>query len=70
MAIITPAAFAWALIPSAAGGWLLLLTLSVAGCWQAFARRRPLVDLGDAPPVSDEPQPASPTRRVFGRRRT
>ena len=30
MAIVTPAAFAWALIPSAAGGWLLLLALAAA----------------------------------------
>ena len=70
MAIITPAAFAWALIPSAAGGWLLLLALAAAGSWQAFVRKRPLVDLGDAVPVSDEPQPVSSARRVFGRRRT
>ncbi|MEI4506873.1 hypothetical protein WBQ88_00895 [Sphingopyxis sp. CCNWLW253] len=70
MAIITPAAFAWALIPSAAGGWLLLLALAAVGSWQALIRKRPLVDLGNAVPVSDEPQPASSTRRVFGRRRT
>lgn len=70
MAIITPAAFAWALIPSAAGGWLLLLTLSVAGCWQAFARRHPLVDPDGTVAVPGEPQPAPQGRRVFGRRRT
>lgn len=70
MAIITPAAFAWALIPSAAGGWLLLLALAAAGCWQAVARKRPLVDLGNTPPVPGEPQPAPQGRRVFGRRRT
>ena len=70
MAIITPAAFAWALIPSAAGGWLLLLALATAGSWQALARKRPLVDLGDAAPVPDDLQAAPPARRVFGRRRT
>lgn len=48
MAIITPAAFAWALVPSAAAGWLLLLALAAAGSWQAFARKRPLVDPGRA----------------------
>ncbi|BBB11058.1 hypothetical protein [Sphingopyxis sp. FD7] len=42
MAIITPAAFAWTLIPSAAAGWLLLLALAVAGSWQGFVRSRPL----------------------------
>ena len=70
MAIITPAAFAWALIPSAAGGWLLLHALATAGSWQALARKRPLVDLGDAAPVPDDLQAAPPARRVFGRRRT
>ena len=29
MAIITPAAFAWALVPSAAGGWLPLLAMAL-----------------------------------------
>ncbi|MFN7028803.1 MAG: hypothetical protein ACK4PC_05490 [Sphingopyxis sp.] len=48
MALITPAAFAWALIPSAAGGWLLLLALAATGSWRALVRKRPLVDLGDA----------------------
>lgn len=48
MAIITPAAFAWALIPSAAGGWLLLLALAAAGSWRALVQKRPLVDLGHA----------------------
>ena len=43
MAIITPAAFAWMLIPSAAAGWLLLLALAAAGSWRAFARGQPLV---------------------------
>jgi hypothetical protein len=70
MAIITPAAFAWALIPSAAGGWLLLLALAATGSWKAAARNRPLVDVGDTKPVSDEPQPSPRARRVFGRRRT
>ncbi|MBR2174618.1 hypothetical protein [Sphingopyxis sp.] len=70
MAIITPAAFAWALIPSAAGGWLLLLALAATGSWQALIRKRPLVDLGDTVPMPGEPQPAPATRRVFGRRRT
>lgn len=71
MAIITPAAFAWALIPSAAGGWLLLLALAVAGSWQAMVRKRPLVDFGKAtagPPR--EPAGAPTARRMFGRRRT
>jgi len=48
MALITPAAFAWALIPSAAGGWLLLLALAAAGSWRALVQKRPLVDLGHA----------------------
>lgn len=69
MAIITPAAFAWALVPSAAGGWILLLALAVTGSWQAFARKRPLVDWSDAAPAPAKPEVASPTRRVFGRRR-
>ena len=70
MAIITPAAFAWALIPSAAGGWLLLLALAATGSWRALIRKRPLVDPDDTVPVPGEPQPAPPGRRVFGRRRT
>lgn len=70
MAIITPAAFAWALVPSAAGGWILLLALAAVGSWQALIRKRPLVDLGNAVPGPGEPQPAPPARRVFGRRRT
>ncbi len=70
MAIITPAAFAWALIPSAAGGWLLLLALAAAGSWRALVRKLPLVDLGHTAPVPGERQAASPARRVFGRRRT
>ena len=45
MAIITPAAFAWALIPSAAGGWILLLALAAVGSWRALVGKRPLVDL-------------------------
>ena len=48
MAIITPAAFAWALIPSAAGGWILLLALAVVGSWRALVGKRPLVDLDHA----------------------
>lgn len=70
MAIITPAAFAWALIPSAAGGWLLLLVLAAAGSWRALVRKRPLVDLDDTAPFPGEHRAASPARRVFGRRRT
>ncbi|SEH17734.1 hypothetical protein SAMN05428974_2312 [Sphingopyxis sp. YR583] len=70
MAIITPAAFAWALIPSAAGGWILLLALAAAGRWKAVVRKRPLVDLGASAPVPGEPRAASPTRHMFGRRRT
>lgn len=70
MAIITPVAFAWALIPSAAGGWLLLLALAAAGSWRALVHKRPLVDLGHTAPVPSERQAASPARRVFGRRRT
>ena len=69
MAIITPAAFAWALVPSAAGGWILLLALAAAGSWQAFARKRPLADWSDAHPEPAAPEAAPPARRVFGRRR-
>jgi hypothetical protein len=70
MAIITPAAFAWALIPSAAGGWLLLLALAAAGSWRALVRKRPLVDPGDTASIPGERQAAAPVRPVFGRRRT
>lgn len=70
MAIITPAAFAWALIPSAAGGWLLLLALATTGSWQAFARGRPLVDFGETALPPDTPKAPPPARRAFGRRRT
>ena len=70
MAIITPAAFAWALVPSAAGGWLLLLALAAAGSWQAFARNRPLVDRGNTAVEPGEAPTAAPARPVFGRRRT
>jgi len=70
MAIITPAAFAWALIPSAAGGWLLLLALAAAGSWQAMVRKRPLVDFGKATAEPREPAGAPTVRRMFGRRRT
>ncbi|MGQ3101596.1 MAG: hypothetical protein ACT6Q5_07880 [Sphingopyxis solisilvae] len=45
MALITPAAFAWALVPSAAAGWLLLLALAAVGSWRVLARKQPLVDL-------------------------
>src|SRR3546814_17917399 len=68
MAIITPAAFAWALIPSAAGGWLLLLALAATGSWQALVRKRPLVGGSDAAPEPALPD-AAPPRRLFGRRR-
>jgi len=47
MALITPAAFAWALIPSAAGGWLLLLALATTGSWRGLVQKRPLVDFSD-----------------------
>jgi len=70
MAIITPAAFAWALVPSAAGGWLLLLVLAATGSWQAFARKRPLVDRGNAAVEPGEAPTTAPARPVFGRRRT
>lgn len=70
MAIITPAAFAWALIPSAAGGWFLLLALAAAGSWQAFARNRPLVDRGNTAVEPGEAPTSAPARPVFGRRRT
>ncbi len=70
MAIITPAALAWALLPSAAGGWILLLALAAAGSWQMLARGRPLVDFGEAVAVPRDVQTAAPARRVFGRRRT
>ena len=70
MAIITPAAFAWALVPSAAGGWLLLLALAATGSWRAFARALPLVDRGNAAVEPSEGQTAAPARPVFGRRRT
>ena len=71
MAIITPAAFAWALIPSAASGWLLLLALAAAGSWRAFARDLSLVDLADTVPA-----PGTISREItgspstFGRRKT
>lgn len=70
MAIITPAAFAWALIPSAAGGWILLLALAATGSWQALVRGRPLADFDTAAPEPDEPRAAEPARPAFGRRRT
>ncbi len=70
MAIITPAAFAWALIPSAAGGWILLLALAAAGSWRAFAHQRPLVDFGATAPEPGEPPAPEPARPAFGRRRT
>ena len=70
MAIITPAAFAWALIPSAAGGWLLLLALAAARSWQAMVRKRPLVDFSEATAEPREPAGAPTVRRMFGRRRT
>lgn len=70
MAIITPAAFAWALIPSAAGGWLLLLTLAVAGSWKAARHRRPLVDFEPTAREPYAPPGAEAGRPVFGRRRT
>lgn len=44
MALITPAAFAWMLVPSAAGGWLLLLALATAGSWRAVAHGKALAD--------------------------
>ncbi|OHD06572.1 hypothetical protein [Sphingopyxis sp. RIFCSPHIGHO2_12_FULL_65_19] len=69
MAVITPAAFAWALIPSAAGGWLLLLALAAAGSWRAFARHRPLVDMGAPTPEPDAiPAGRAGPRKIFGRR--
>jgi len=69
MAIVTPAAFAWALIPSTAGGWMLLLALAATGSWRGFARNRPLVDLGEAIPDQTERRDRPPARGVFGRRR-
>lgn len=38
-AILMPAKLAWALIPSNAGGWLLLLALAAMGSWSAFSRK-------------------------------
>lgn len=70
MAIITPAAFAWALIPSAAGGWLLLLALAAAGCWRARFGGRPLVDFDTPTPEPGAPPAPEPSRAVFGRRRS
>ena len=70
MAIITPAAFAWALIPSAAGGWLLLLALAAAGSWRGLAHRRPLVDFDAAATEPPALPAAEPGRPAFGRRRT
>lgn len=70
MAIITPAAFAWALIPSAAGGWILLLALAVAGSWQGWINNRPLVNF-DHRVVEPAPQPvATAARPMFGRRKS
>lgn len=70
MAIITPAAFAWALIPSAAGGWLLLITLAAVGSWRARFGRRPLVDFETATLEQPAPPTREPARRGFGRRRS
>lgn len=70
MAIITPAAFAWALIPSAAGGWLLLLALAAAGSWRARSGGSPLVDFDIAEPEQGVPPAREPPRPVFGRRRS
>lgn len=70
MAIITPAAFAWALVPSTGGGWILLLALAIAGSWQATVRKRPLVDFDRAAPKPNTPQAVAPTGSTFGRRRT
>lgn len=70
MALITPAAFAWALIPSAAGGWILLLALAAAGSWRALVQRRPLVDFVPTTPGPSAPSTAAPARQGFGRRRT
>lgn len=44
MAIITPAAFAWALLPSAGAGWIALLLLAATASWRAAAGGRPLAD--------------------------
>jgi hypothetical protein len=70
MAIITPAAFAWALLPSAGGGWILLLALAVAGSWNALVRRRTLVDRGEPATQPGQTPDVAPTRPMFGRRRT
>ena len=70
MAIITPAAFAWALLPSAAGGWILLLALAATGSWQMLARGRPLVDFGEVESAPNAVHISAPARRAFGRRRT
>jgi len=70
MAIVAPAAFAWALFPSAAGGWMLLLALAAAGSWQAALGQRPLVDRGEKAPKPVGQRPAAPIRPSsgFGRR--
>lgn len=70
MAIITPAAFGWALLPSAAGGWIVLLALAVAGSWRALVRGRPLVDFDRAAPQPIAPQVITPTASTFGRRKS
>ncbi|WP_428632599.1 hypothetical protein [Sphingopyxis sp.] len=70
MAIITPAAFAWALIPSAAGGWILLLALAAAGSWQAWINNRPLVDFDRAIVEPATLPVTAATRPTFGRRKT
>lgn len=70
MALITPAAFAWALVPSTAGGWLLLLALAIAGSWRAWSGGRPLVDFDTATRERDRPSSPGPARPVFGRRRS
>jgi hypothetical protein len=70
IAIITPAAFAWALVPSAAGGWLLLLALAAAGSWRALFKKRPLVDFDRAAEERGKPRAPEPARSMFGRRKT
>ncbi|WP_432769323.1 hypothetical protein [Sphingopyxis sp.] len=72
MALIAPAAFGWALVPSTGAGWIVLLAVAATGSWAALVQKRPLVDYA-APVlrrrVADEAPLVRAPRPLFGRRK-
>lgn len=71
MAIAVPSQYGWTLLAATGGGWIALLGTAVIANWRALVQKRPLIRI--EPCCDHRPTartPGTPSRPVFGRRRS